>query len=64
MPDDKDKRTPEQKKLDATVANIQDMTDALRDLEEVSRYVALRLQLLADPYFLVRPTPIRWFSYN
>ena len=59
MPDDKDNRTPEQKKLDATVANMQGMTDALRDLEEVSRYVALRFRLLADPYFLVRPTPIR-----
>ena len=61
---DPDNRNDEQKKLDAIGANFQDAQDAFDLLTEITRYVAMRFQLVADPLFMARPTPIQLFSNN
>ncbi len=63
MLDDIDDRTPYQRKLDAISANIQDASDAFAELAEVTKHIALCMQLQSDPLFLVRPTPTP-FSNN
>lgn len=58
-----DERTDQQKRLDAANAAAQDTADAINQMADVFRYVALRFRLLGDPDFLIRPTPIE-FSRN
>lgn len=62
--DNKDDRTDEQRKLDAIRENFQDAQDGFNALAEITRYVALRFQLAADPGFMARPTPVKLFSNN
>lgn len=61
---DPDDRTDEQRKLDAIRENFQDAQDGFNALAEITRYVALRFQLAADPGFMARPTPVKLFSNN